>query len=96
MCIYKSKKEEQPGTSTFYCSARHQSWLQVGLEGALDLSFLCSPRCGLHLNMDKMKPLFLAQLKFPCMGSPGRESTLGQGGDRSAGFDSSAETRQRF
>ena len=60
VCIYNSKKVEKPSTSTFYCSARHQSWLQVGLGGALDLSFLYSPQCGLYRNMGKMKPLFLA------------------------------------
>ena len=38
----------------------------------------------------------VAQLKFLCTGSPGRGSTLGQGGDRSDGFDPSAWMGQRF
>lgn len=38
----------------------------------------------------------VAQLWFLCMGSPGKESTLGQGGGSSDGFDPSDGMQQRF
>lgn len=66
------------------------------------LAFICSRDLSLRGPINEgndwyfERTFVVTQLKFPRMGSPGRELTLGQGGDRSAGFDSSAETRQRF
>ena len=66
VCVYLQQQEG--GTtkcihSSLLCQAPKS--ITVGLEGGPDLPFLYSPPCGLHLNMGKMKPLFLA-LPSPC------------------------------
>lgn len=53
VCVYL---QQQEGGTTKYVHS---------LLLCLDLPFLYSPPCGLHLNMGKMKPLFLA-LPSPC------------------------------